>query len=124
MIMLAMQKNIDEKERALKGRLTDDEFQAFNDARDPVSSIDAISAMVRWFNQQDDVIRKEILGILPKEYRRDIARLMLERMAAAEEDPDDIPVEVIGGPGNQPSADAQPESPPKRKRANRSDTAR
>lgn len=66
--------------RTLKTALTDEELAAFKEAIHPVSQVDAIRSLVLWFTSQDDVIRKEILGILPHALRPDIARIMLRRM--------------------------------------------
>lgn len=38
------------------------------------------SRVYEWFAKQDDVLKKGILGVLPKGYELDVARLALERM--------------------------------------------
>lgn len=39
------------------------------------------SKVYEWFGAQDDVTRKAILGMLPKGFEVDVARLALERIA-------------------------------------------
>lgn len=45
-----------------------------------MKEIGVASRIYTWFAQQDDVIRKGILGMLPEGYEPDIARLMARRL--------------------------------------------
>lgn len=40
------------------------------------------SRIYEWFADQDDALRKGVLGILPEGYELDVARVALERMTA------------------------------------------
>lgn len=65
----------------MKAELTDEELAAFQAAIAPLSQVDAMRALMLWFTRQDEVIRMDILDLLPKRLKADIARLALEEMA-------------------------------------------
>ena len=48
-----------------------------------MKEIGVASRIYEWFTSQDDVVQKAILGMLPKGYESDVARLALERMAGS-----------------------------------------
>jgi|GEM_PF-5531630 len=80
--MITLMNNVDKtKNRTLKAHLTDKDLEAFKASHAPVSQVEALASIVRWFSEQDEVIRKEILGLLPKGYQIDLAKLLLQRMA-------------------------------------------
>ena len=68
--------------RGYKAMLTDKEAAEFEQALAPASLVEGMSRLIRWFIQQDDVIQGEVLGTIPESMRTDVARLMLQRMAA------------------------------------------
>jgi hypothetical protein len=47
-----------------------------------MKEIAVVSRIYLWFSQQDEVIQKGVLNLLPKGYEADVCRLALERMAA------------------------------------------
>jgi hypothetical protein len=47
-----------------------------------MKEIQVASRIYEWFTQQDDVLRKGVLGLLPEGYEPDVAKLALERLAA------------------------------------------
>lgn len=50
--------------------------------RNGMREIVVVSRVLTWFAEQDDVLRKGILGILPEGYEADVAKLALERIAS------------------------------------------
>ena len=50
-------------------------------AQTGMKEIAVASRIYEWFAQQDDVLRKGVLGLLPEGYEADVAKLALERMA-------------------------------------------
>lgn len=81
MKMLMAEKKDEPSRRTLKALLTESEYEAFRQAHAPMSQVDALALIIKWFTAQEDEIRKEILGMLPQRFRGDIARKMLEEMA-------------------------------------------
>lgn len=56
-----------------------DMLRAVSEKEDmPESAV--LSRILRWFGRQDEVIRREILGQMPRSVRRDVARMILRRM--------------------------------------------
>lgn len=95
MTTIMTQRKTSKVRRTLTALLTTEQLDAFAASHQPLSQVDAVTAMVKWFTEQDEVVRKDILGLLPAEYRRDLARIVLERMAN----------EPSGGPGRQGGAE-------------------
>ena len=46
-----------------------------------MTQVAAMSRMVDWFSEQDEVVQAAIMGLYPTDIRADIARLILEKMA-------------------------------------------
>jgi hypothetical protein len=47
-----------------------------------MKEISVASRVYEWFAAQDDVVKKAMLGLLPKGYEADVAKMALERIAA------------------------------------------
>lgn len=47
-----------------------------------MTKIELLSRVVSWYCQQDDVVRGAVAGIIPPSVAPDVARYVLERMAA------------------------------------------
>lgn len=67
--------------KTMKAKLSPAEARAWLKSVKPASSVDGLTIVIKWFVAQDDVVRKAILGMLPKGYEAHVAQMELERIA-------------------------------------------
>jgi hypothetical protein len=70
--------------KLIKVRITDAAKKIIERSSDDfgLTEIALFSRLVDWYSRQDDVVKRAVLDMLPPEYRTDIAKLVLERMAS------------------------------------------
>jgi hypothetical protein len=66
--------------------ISDAEKKAFDTYTDSIryGQSEAVTAMVRWFMAQDEVLRLSILGVMPRAYQQELAALAILRAAGQE----------------------------------------
>ena len=48
-----------------------------------MKEIGVASRLIEWFAKQDDAVRKGVLGMYPKDFEAEVARLILEKLAGS-----------------------------------------
>lgn len=86
MILVAANRNFSTGRKSVKVNVTDEELSAFGEAHAPTTQGEAVARLMRWFTGLDWASRKAIMGEMPEDLAPDIARLVLERMAAGSDD--------------------------------------
>lgn len=81
-------KEKEKKRIVFRIQLTQDAKKRLLDISDQlgITQIAITSRLVEWFASQEDIIQAGILGLYPKLIERDIATLIMERMAAGKAD--------------------------------------